>query len=279
MIDLISDRKILDKFIIEFTNLLEKYSKYVVVSGFVAISNARSRGTEDIDLIVEEMSFTTFNSFFKDLYNSNFECIQSDDVNEVYNNYLLHKEIIRFAYKDTLIPNIEFKFPKNKIDEYTLSKRIKLPLTGLDIYFATIESTIAYKEHYLCGEKDYEDAYHLRKLYTDTINLEEIELIKRMIDKYLYNKVEKNGKLKENIEPIIYFTKRDKSHLEFIDKWVEFVKTHPYEEWKKQHSDFLDSQIIHSMEFYQRLLKEPDGAKKIRNIMGWNKKTPYWFEK
>jgi len=53
MINLITDRNILDKFVIEFTNILEKHAKYVVVSGFVAIVNGRVRGTEDVDLIVE----------------------------------------------------------------------------------------------------------------------------------------------------------------------------------------------------------------------------------
>lgn len=78
---------------------------------------------------------------------------------------------------------------------------------------------------------------------------------------------------------IDYFSKRDITHKEFIDKWVLFVKNNSFNVWKKQHSDFIDSQIKSSINFYQRLLKEKDGAKRIREIKGWTKKTPYWFEK
>lgn len=276
MINLISDKNLLDKFVTDFIKILEKYLKYSVVSGFVAISNGRVRGTEDIDIIVEKMSFKVFNIFFKEIYLSNFECVQSDDVSDIFKNYLLKKESIRFVYKGTIVPDIEFKFSKNKVDDYTLRKRVKLPLTGLDIYFATIESTIAYKEHYLCSLKDIEDSNHLRALYSEKLDFKEIDKIKRMIDKHLYNK--KTSKLKESVK-VNYSLKRDSTHKKFIEDWVVFIKSNSFKVWKKQHSNFLDSQIKSSISFYNRLLKEKDGAKKIRNIKGWNKETPYWFEK
>ncbi|NCP71942.1 hypothetical protein GW835_00930 [archaeon] len=272
MINLVSDRNILDKFVIEFTSILEKYTKYVIVSGYVAISNGRVRGTEDIDIIIDKIPFSLFLKFLEDIYASNFECIQSDDALEIYNNYLIKKESIRFVYKGTILPNIELKFVKTEVDKYTLLKRTKLSLTGLDIYFASIESTIAYKEHYLSSDKDYEDALHLRLLYKEVLSLEEIKKIKLMIDKHLYNSLKDNSSF-------VYSTKRDKSHIDFIEKWVFFMKDNSFKIWKEEHSNFLDSQILTSINFYQRLLKEENGSKKIREVTGWNKKTPYWFEK
>jgi hypothetical protein len=272
MINFISDKNLLDRFVTNFTSILEKHTKYVVVSGFVAIANGRVRGTEDIDIIVSEMDYLSFLNFFKKIYASDFECIQSDDPLEIYHNYLIKKDAVRFVYKGTIVPNIELKFVKTEVDKYTLLKRKKLPLTGLDIYFASIESTIAYKEHYLLSNKDYEDSYHLRMLYQETLDIKEIENIKQMIDKYLYNK------LKDNTSSV-YFTKRDKTHIEFIEKWVVFMKNNSFKIWKKEHSDFLDSQIISSIQFYQRLLKQKNGARKVREVTGWDKKGAYWFEK
>ena len=33
---------------------------------------------------------------------------------------------------------------------------------------------------------------------------------------------------------------RDKTHVEFIERWSDFVKTNP--EWKKHHTDFINAQ-------------------------------------
>ena len=51
----VSDINLLNKFTKDFCNIVEKYCKYVVVSGFMAIATGRSRGTEDIDIIIERI--------------------------------------------------------------------------------------------------------------------------------------------------------------------------------------------------------------------------------
>ena len=43
----------LDSLVIEFTSILNKYAKYVIVSGYVAILFGRSRTSEDIDIVVK----------------------------------------------------------------------------------------------------------------------------------------------------------------------------------------------------------------------------------
>ena len=71
-----SDRKLndLDKFVLEFIKILEKHSKYVIVSGYVSILLGRSRSTEDVDLLIPNMRFDDFKEIFEDLLSNGFEC-------------------------------------------------------------------------------------------------------------------------------------------------------------------------------------------------------------
>ena len=52
----VDDKTILDKFVEEFCRIVEKHVSYIVCSGFVAIAHGRTRGTEDIDMIIEKIS-------------------------------------------------------------------------------------------------------------------------------------------------------------------------------------------------------------------------------
>ena len=57
---IIDDLDILSKFTKDFCDIVEKHTKYVIVSGFLAISSGRSRGTEDIDIIVSKLTLNEF---------------------------------------------------------------------------------------------------------------------------------------------------------------------------------------------------------------------------
>jgi hypothetical protein len=50
----VSDGNILRKFCIDFCKILEKHCIYIIVLGFVAIASGRVRGTEDIDMIIQD---------------------------------------------------------------------------------------------------------------------------------------------------------------------------------------------------------------------------------
>ena len=71
----VDDRTILDKFVEDFVRVVEGYCKYIVVSGFVAIAHGRSRGTEDIDMIIERISKEKFAELHNDLKKAGFEDI------------------------------------------------------------------------------------------------------------------------------------------------------------------------------------------------------------
>jgi len=63
----IEDRTILDEFAEQFCDIVNKHCKYIVCSGFVAIAHGRTRGTEDIDMIVEKLNKEQFINLHKDL--------------------------------------------------------------------------------------------------------------------------------------------------------------------------------------------------------------------
>ncbi|MBS3099063.1 hypothetical protein J4462_02530 [Candidatus Pacearchaeota archaeon] len=179
----IGDRNILDKFAEEVCKIIDKHVKYIVVSGFVAISHGRFRTTEDIDMIIEKISFEKFNKMHFELIKRGFECLQSSKSEEIY-DYLDNKDSVRYVRQGTFLPpEMEIKFAKDEIDELQLKTRKKLAFTGLNIWFSSIEINIAFKEEYLGTDKDKEDASHLRKIYQDEINENEITKMKEMIRK------------------------------------------------------------------------------------------------
>lgn len=181
---MISDKNILNNFIKDFISIVDKHKiKYIIVSGFVAIAHGRSRGTEDIDVIIERLSFEKFVSFNNDLIKNGFDCLQGIDYNELYNEYLKNNFSIRYVRKKEFLPNMKLKFSKDELDDFQLENRTKLSLTGLNFYFSSIETNIAFKEELLKSPKDLSDAKHLRIIYEDKLNEEEIKKIKLLIKK------------------------------------------------------------------------------------------------
>ena len=76
---------------------------------------------------------------------------------------------------------MELKFAVDQLDEYQLKTKTKIPQTGLDLFFSSINMNIAFKEEYLKSQKDLEDAKHLRNVYSDSVDEEEIKKIKKKI--------------------------------------------------------------------------------------------------
>lgn len=179
----IDDKTILEKFAADFVRVVEKRAKYAVVSGFVAIAHGRSRGTEDIDMIVERLPKDKFVMLHSDLTKAGFECLQSEDAGEIYDEYLARNSSVRYVRKGGHVPEMEFKLSRDALDEYQLETRKKLPFTGIDMYFSSVEMNIAFKEELLKSEKDMDDAKHLRIVYRGRTDEKEIEKIKSMIRK------------------------------------------------------------------------------------------------
>lgn len=179
----IKDRNILDQFCEDFCKIVEKHCKYIIVSGFIAIASGRTRGTEDIDMIIEKIDLNRFKGLFEDLKNNNFICMQTNQDEEAY-DYLKENTNIRFTRENKPLPEMEVKFAKDLLDEMQLNNRTKLPLTDLDVWFGSINGNVAFKEELLKSNKDLEDAKHLRIVYSELVNEEEINKIKELIRKW-----------------------------------------------------------------------------------------------
>lgn len=182
----VGDKNILDKFVEDFCEVIGKYAKYVIVSGFVAIAHGRTRTTEDIDLIFEKIPKEKFIELHNELIKKEFICMQSDNPEIIYDDYLIKGNSVRYVRKSIGMfpPEMEIKFPKDELDKEQLNERQILPFTKLNCYFSSIESNIAFKEEYLGSDKDFEDAKHLRKVCKDEIDNNKIEDIKAKIRKY-----------------------------------------------------------------------------------------------
>ena len=69
-----------------------------------------------------------------------------------------------------------------------------------------------------------------------------------------------------------------KSHQEQIERWANFVKNNPTK-WKKIHTEFINSIFDKHEQFKERLLKSPDGKKKLIKLYNIKNKSGYEFLK
>ena len=106
----------LDKFALEFLNIIKKYVDYVIISGYVSILLGRTRISEDIDIYIKKISLGEFKEMYKELLQNNFWCINAEKPEDIY-EYLKDNLAVRFSKIDSPIPNFEVKFPKDKLDE------------------------------------------------------------------------------------------------------------------------------------------------------------------
>lgn len=164
----------LDLFLKEFLDIIKKYSDYLVVSGYVSISTGRTRGTEDIDVLVPVMNKESFNGLFNTLIKNKFWCYQGDDSEKIY-DYIKNLTNIRFAKENQLYPNIECvpinESKKAKYFEFTHPQKIMIQNSEIFKFkIPPLEFEILYKEIILAGKKDVEDAKHLRTIFSDVLN-------------------------------------------------------------------------------------------------------------
>ena len=54
---------------------------------------------------------------------------------------------------------------------------------------------------------------------------------------------------------------RDKTHMEQVERWANYVKDNP--DWKKKLKPFLDAQIIMSRRIYKKLSETEKGKEKL----------------
>lgn len=180
----------LDKFTINFTSILNKLKiNYVVVSGYVSILFGRNRSSEDIDLIIEKISYDKFIELWREL-EKDFECVITENCNNAYQEYLAEGYSMRFSEKGKFVPNMEIKFPKTEIDQFTLDNKLKVLLNNNLLFISKIEVQIPFKL-FLGSEKDLEDAKYLYEIFKDKLDINLLKEFNRKLniedkfDKYL----------------------------------------------------------------------------------------------
>jgi len=171
----------LDKFVLDFIEILKKHSDYVIVSGYVSILFGRSRATEDIDLLIPKITEQLFFAFFKEI-SKKFYCLNSSKPEELYEEYLLNNNAIRFAYKNKVIPNIEFKFAKTSIDFEALKEKLIVKIGDKELFISPLELQISFKKYVLSSDKDLEDAEHLINVFKENLNPLLLKKYKRLFE-------------------------------------------------------------------------------------------------
>ena len=172
----------LDKFAIKFLSILEKYTDYVVISGYVAILLGRTRATDDIDVFIKKISKDKFSKLYAELKDKGFWCLNAEDELELY-SFLEDKLAIRFARQGLATPNFEIKFPKDNLDEQAFENTITVATKQGKIIISDLERQIAFKRYYLQSDKDKEDALHVEELFKNKIDYVQIDKYKELIEK------------------------------------------------------------------------------------------------
>jgi len=159
---------LLDRFVLDFIRILEQETPYVIVSGYVAILFGRSRGTEDVDILVPHLEKPSFSRLYRALLDGGYEFLNAEDADGLFD--MLNKRMgIRVARKEQFIPNIELKFVKDEVDRIVLRDRVEVNLPGADVYISAIEIQIAYKL-FLGSQKDIEDALFLYEIFREDLD-------------------------------------------------------------------------------------------------------------
>ncbi|MDP2797883.1 MAG: hypothetical protein Q8N94_10295 [Methanoregula sp.] len=159
---------LLDQFVLDFVRVLEERTQYVIVSGYVAILFGRSRGTEDVDILIPPMDNEAFCNLHAALVKEGYEFLNVKDADGLH-DMLVHHMGIRVARKEQFIPNIELKFFKDDIDRHVFSKRVMVDFSGNGFHISPLDIQIAYKL-YLGSPKDIEDALYLWEIFKDELD-------------------------------------------------------------------------------------------------------------
>ncbi len=183
----------IDRFTFDFVKVVEKYVDYVIISGYVSILLGRARATEDVDIFIKRISKEKFIEMHNDLIENDFWCLNSNNVNTIF-NYIDEGVAIRFARGKIPLPNIEVKFPKDELDKNVFNDFlvVKIPVGEMNI--SSLERHIAFKKYFLGDDKDNEDALHVEELFREDIDYEKVKKLRELI-KIRQNEIRRKQKL------------------------------------------------------------------------------------
>ena len=171
----------LDKFAIGFSKVIEKHTRYVIVSGYVSILLGRARVSEDIDMLIPVLDENKWNIIYNELVKEGYYCLNAQNAHDSY-SYLKDDIAVRFAPKGIVIPNMEILFASEKIQKIALDTNITVAIGKNKFIISNLELQIAYKEKILKSPKDMEDARHIRLVFKDHIMTQKLKEYERIIN-------------------------------------------------------------------------------------------------
>ncbi len=173
----------LDKFTIDFINILKKHTNYVIISGYVAILLGRARASEDVDILIPRIDFPDFKNLYNELKKNDFYCLNAEEEKTIY-SYFQDNLAVRFAKNDTIIPNVEIKWEKKEFDKISLENTINVKIKNQKIVISILELQIAFKEVVLKSPKDLEDAAHIREVAKGYLDNKLIQKYKEKLNEF-----------------------------------------------------------------------------------------------
>lgn len=65
---------------------------------------------------------------------------------------------------------------------------------------------------------------------------------------------------------------RDKSHIQQVERWADFIKDKPQDEWRQKLNEFIDAQFEMAERFRENLEKTEEGRETLKRVIEWRKK-------
>jgi hypothetical protein len=64
---------------------------------------------------------------------------------------------------------------------------------------------------------------------------------------------------------------RNKTHIEQVERWAEFIRDKPLEEWKPKFNEFIDAQFEIAKRFRDNMEKTEEGRQALKRVIEWRK--------
>lgn len=172
----------LDQFVLECMGIIEAFTEYVIISGYVSIFFGRARGTEDVDAFIQDPGLPAFGKMYDSFESHGFECTADKD--RAYIDYLRDQIPICFWRKDFPLLRLEIKLAAKPSQKLQLKDRIKVVFDHNKLWMSSIEAQIAYKRYIAKSDKDIQDSRHLELVFSG-LDPQKIKNYKALFEKEL----------------------------------------------------------------------------------------------
>jgi hypothetical protein len=184
---------IIDSSVLDFSNILKRNNiKHVLISGYIPILFGKHGDIENIDILIQNISFEKFLKLWLEIENP-YECKNSSDPVDAYNAYLKNYHSVSISKKECHVPYLKLKIIKNEIDRYVLKYRKIVRLGERQLYISPVEMEISYNLS-RGREKEIEDARYLYNLFNEKLD-------KALMDRYLKELNIPDGSVETYLKP------------------------------------------------------------------------------